>query len=187
MKLAALLRQLLDDGTRSLVQLVNDPDDADSIKLVFTVRGDEYGPNIGGWHPIAPTGDGRPVVDLGLEAFLNWTVVNHWHGNDQEDSQELSVRNLIKYIAEVAGAIHHGEPKKRWQKALAEYGEMARYQTATGQYSGPVFCLIEVAGVARKALEPLRKKVAGKASAVERMTGRARKIPSEPEAVDTTS
>ena len=89
-------------------------------------------------------------------------------------SRKISVRELVKYLANVDGGVHRSRPDKAWQKAIAEYGETTAYQTATGQYTGPVFCVIDVAAVARAGLEPLRGRIAARTSAVERATGRTR-------------
>jgi hypothetical protein len=180
LRIAAPLRQLFLDGSRSLVAQVND-EPPDDVELVFAVRDDLPDANVAGWYPIQPTGDGRPVADVDLDGFLGLTIIRHWPDNDQTKSRELTVRELILHLANVEGGVHRGEPDKAWQKALAEYGETVTYQTQTGQYTGPAFSIIGVVAVARKGLEPLREKVSERTSPVERATGRARQRPPKPE------
>lgn len=48
--------------------------------------------------------------------------------------------------------MHWGLSNESWQEALAEYCLGTSYQTADGQYTGGVFCLIDVARVAPRGL-----------------------------------
>ena len=99
--MAWLLRRLFHPAGRSLVSHVNrEP----SVDLSFKVRDDMPGPNVGGWMPILPTRDGRPTVELTTPEFLKRTAVVVWPGNDQSLRREISVFQLIWFLANKGGA-----------------------------------------------------------------------------------
>jgi hypothetical protein len=160
-RLAAPLRQVFLDGQRSLVSKVND---GQAVKLVFTVRADIH-ESIAGWHPIEPSNDERPTLDVDLDGFLERMIVNYWPDNDQMKAQPISVARLIKYLANVDGGVHRSRSDTAWQRWLEDYGATQAYETAHGRYIGPAFCLIGVAGVARTGLEPLRTHVEARTTA----------------------
>jgi hypothetical protein len=171
--MAWLLRRLFHPPARSLVALVNSDSQTD---LLFEVRDDIPPPeaNVVGWVPIRPTGDGRATVQLGTDSFLKRLAVVLWPGNDPSLRREISVKELILFLANTDGAVHWSRPNNPLECALADFRDMATYQTADGQYSGGVFCLIDVARVARAGLEPLRARLEQSTSLVERKTGSSR-------------
>jgi hypothetical protein len=172
--MAWLLRRLFENGSRSLVSQVNvDP----VIDLVFTVRDDIAIEHVAGWIPLAPTNDGAATVDLGLDGFLQRTAIVVWPGNDQSKRREISVKQLVLWLANNEGAVHLTESREGWKLALAEYRDTASYQTADGLYRGGVFDLTWVARVARDGLEPLRELVAGRIAARDDAAGRTPRWP----------
>jgi hypothetical protein len=172
--MAWLLRRLFHPPARSLVSLVNEPPDGPHLALAFTVRDDFQGlppPSVVGWIPIRPTGDGRATLDLTVPEFLSRFAVVVWPGNDQRERREVTVKQLILFLANNDGAVHWSRPNNPVEEALAEFRDTASYQTADGQYSGGVFSLIDVARVARDGLEPLRAELDRRISTFERVTG----------------
>ena len=158
--IAWLLRKLILDGKyRSLVSHLGAENE-----LEFDVREDISPPGVAGWLWIRPTGDGRPVTRADLAAFLDRPVLSLWPENDRERECRLSVRQTIGFLANKWGAVHWEEPRddwKAWQRALAEYSVIESFsvQTARGEYTGGVFCLTEIAQVARAGLDPLVRRV----------------------------
>lgn len=153
--IAWLLRRLFQPDGHSLVSLANA---GPTLDLSFGVR-DDMPPteaNIAGWMRILPTNDGRPTVELPTSEFLNRTTIVTWPGNAPERRCEISVKRLILFLANKDGAVHWSKPKTAWERALAEFRDWNSFQTANGEYTGGVFCLIDVARVARAGLEPLR-------------------------------
>ena len=73
------------------------------LELVFTVRNDMSVDGVAGWIPIAPTGDGRPTVDLDFKSFMKRTAIVVWPGNDQSKRREIGVRQLYALAGEQRG------------------------------------------------------------------------------------
>jgi hypothetical protein len=154
--MAWLLRRLFHNGSRSLVSQVNaDPE----VELVFTVRDDIATEHVAGWIPIEATGDGRQTVDLPLDGFLKRTAIVVWPWNDQSQRREISVSQLILWLANNEGAVHLSDSREPSERALAEFRDHLTVETAAGDYTGGVFALTGIARVARTTLEPLRAQV----------------------------
>jgi hypothetical protein len=156
--MAWLLRRLFHPAGRSLTAQVIEGLEQEGVKvdLSFEVRDDMPSQNVAGWMPILPTGDGRPTLELSTPEFLQRTALVVWPDNVQSRRIEISVERLILFLANIDGAVHLEQPDHAWQIGLAEFRDGASYTTADGQYTGGVFCLIDVARVARAGLEPLR-------------------------------
>ena len=172
--MAWLLRRLFHNGSRSLVGQVNAESE---VEFVFTVRDDIWVEGIAGWIPIAPTNDGRQTADIGLTDFLRRTAIVVWPGNDQSKRREISVSQLILWLANNEGAVHLSPSRKPWELDLAEYRDGFSYQTAHGKYTLGVFALSGIGQVARAGLEPLRLLVAERVAERERLAGRTRVKP----------
>jgi hypothetical protein len=95
--IAWLLRRLFLGGRRSLIDLVNHG--PGHIDLRFEVRDEMFQtdptPNIAGWWPMRPTGDGRPTAELSMTDFLARPGLVIWPGNDPTLRRDVSVRALI--------------------------------------------------------------------------------------------
>ena len=166
--MAWLLRKLFRGGARSLVSLV-DPEG--ETEPAFTVWAWEVAPTHHGWVPLSPTAEYVPTAELTLAEFLRRTCVVVWEENNQSRRHEISIRDLIDFLANNWGAVHLSRPNAASERALWDFCWDQSVTTADGQYTGGVFCLIEVARVARLGLEPLRERLDATVSYVERKTG----------------
>lgn len=149
---AWLLRKLLLNGRRSLLAAVADRRGAEVSFRVIDVRPEE---TIQLWGPegnLVPQ-SGEPVRALVLNDFLRWIVIVARLGKAR-----LTVKDLILYLANVAGAVHIGPPQSPKEKVLAEYSGMRRFGPGW-QYSGGVSAIREIGEVVLDALGDLREMV----------------------------
>lgn len=161
MHIAALLRKLLLDDTR-LVDTVNrtrrvryrfhansrlPPNDPG---LVFWSIQDGLDPDTA-----APL-QGNDVRDLTRDQFLSLVII-------VIRGELLTIADIVRYLANVAGAVHHGTPTTPKEVALASLEPSVRL----AGYSPEVRSLLAVARVVTKALQPVRRAVEQDQSPVE--------------------
>lgn len=147
---AALLRKLLLDGT-SLLDSVNR---SRRVKIRFHANHrqppDDPAPTSWSIQDGLDPDTAAPlrrnnIVELGRDAFLGVTIIVH-------DGVRLSVADVVRYVANVAGGVHLGTPTGPKEVALASLGQSMR----VGGYPPELRSLLSVARVVSKALQPLR-------------------------------
>jgi hypothetical protein len=149
--IAALLRRLLLDQT-PLVDRVNR---SRRLKIVFLVR-DRNAPSSNGpitWAALdgfdpetsRPVGE---VIELERDGLLARVILHH-------EGTDFTVRDVITYLADVAGGIHFGEPSEERERVLAEIGEFLQFR----DLSLVLGSLLAVSRVVLKGLQPLRETV----------------------------
>ncbi len=150
--IAGLLRKLfLDDNP-----LVDQINRAHRIKLQFEVTASFNKPEDGDKNSVWSMQDGldpetaapgKKRLSLSRDQFLQ-AVVAMVHGTS------YSVRDVVQYEANVAGAVHAGSAKTEKEKALQALGQLS-----LGGYQPALRQLLAIARVTLKALAPLRSAV----------------------------
>jgi hypothetical protein len=92
----------------------------------------------------------RPIESVGLEAFLHERVMLIEH-------QDITVRDLIDHLANVAGGVHAGKAREDHSHMLNLISE----QLEIGGMNSPIRCLRGIVIVVAKALKPLRDAIVG--------------------------
>lgn len=90
-----------------------------------------------------------PVESVGIEAFLHERVMIYL-------GEDVTVRDLIDHLANVAGGVHAGKARTPRDQKLNEMGE----QITLGGFDAPIRCLRGIAVVVVGALSPLRDAIA---------------------------
>lgn len=153
MHIAALVRKLLLDDTRLVdtvnrsrrVQIrfhANERQPPDMPGLVFWSIQDGLDPDTA-----APLRHNNPR-DLTRDQFLAVTIM-------VVRGERLTVADVVRYLANIAGAVHLGTPTTAKQMALAS----AASAVQIGGHPPETRSLLSVARVVTKALEPLRRAV----------------------------
>ncbi len=88
------------------------------------------------------------VADLSRDQFLGVTIIVH-------QDVRLTVADVIRYVANVAGGVHLGTPTEPKEMALASLSASIQ----VGGYSPELRSLIPVARVVSKGLQPLRASI----------------------------
>ena len=150
LQIAGLLRKLLLDDTR-LVDAVNR-----SRRVKYRFRANERqapgDPSLVFWSiqdgldpdTAAPFRTNN-VRDLTRDKFLAVTII-------VVRGERLTVADVLRYLANVAGAVHIGSPTTSKELALASLASSIQ----VGGYSPEVRSLLAVARVVTKALQPIR-------------------------------
>ena len=73
--------------------------------------------------------------------------------------EQISVRDLIKFVANYEGVVHKARPDTPKMKALWDYNWGARVSTPQGQFTGAAYALLPVARLVLDGLSPLREQV----------------------------
>jgi hypothetical protein len=157
--MAWLLRKLLLNGQRSVVAMVAE---GRSAPVRFRVRDNgEVSEIVYGWLPVEWPGGDVPDVELDVKGFLRHPVaqVRPLPARGYDEVHRITVTQLILFVANNLGAVHVGGPDDPWERAFWDFCWSASYSIREGQYSGGVMCLIDVARVVRKGLEPLRAEI----------------------------
>lgn len=152
MKIAAILRLLLVDGT-PLVDRVNRHM---HIRLRFVVNNCQPPQNPtptfwsvqDGLDPNTGVPGLRSVIELTKDQFLAQPLM-------LIEGLEISVLQLIRHLAHVEGAVHKGVPKTAEEKAISAI----RSELLIGGFPPDVRALISVGRVVRQTLEPLRARI----------------------------
>jgi len=153
LNMAWLLRKLLLDEF-PLVHVVNR---SRRIPLRFIVNDESPPPGIIGWgltdafYP-DPAWENIPTVELTFDEFLRRTVL-------VESRQTISVRDLVRFLANNYGAVHTTPAHDPKSEALRDAAWGSRISTGRGNFSGPVYSLIAVARVVLSGLDDLRVEV----------------------------
>lgn len=92
---------------------------------------------------------GKPRKTLSRDQFLQETVALVF-------GRKYTVRDVIQFEANIAGAVHAGSPKSEKEKALHQLNQIV----GIGGYSPALRQLLAIARVSLKALEPLQTAVA---------------------------
>ena len=151
---AWLLRKLLLDEQ----PLVHRANRSRRFKLKFLMYDDQPPEGIEGWGPgyfLWPdpkNQSGRPIVELTLDQFLSRpTLVAFGH--------IITVRDLIKFMANYEGAVHTTVPNDEKTKALwdTRWGETR--VGPEGQYGGCIHELIAIGRIVLDGLDDLRTQV----------------------------
>jgi hypothetical protein len=150
---ALLLRKLLLDGA----PLVHQVNRARRLKLTFRMRDETPEPGLLGWGPgesLWPNSNygQSAVVDLNLSQFLSRPTL-------VADGHVISVRDLINFMANYAGAVHASRPDDPKTEALwhVRWGEM-RFGP-TGPYGGCIYELIAIGRITIDGVQDLRTQV----------------------------
>jgi hypothetical protein len=147
--MAGIIRQLLLDGT-PLVHKINS---TYHVKLVFRVGDFSIQPDR--FTAVLELGDGldpdtsrpgKPVRERNLDGFLGHKLIYMRGGQVSH-----SVRDVIKFAAEVAGGIHHTQNPERANKLLADFGAIFQ----VGGLPGGIRQLQAIGRVTLKGLAPL--------------------------------
>jgi hypothetical protein len=153
---AWLLRKLLLDEQ----PFVHRANRSRRLKLKFRMYDDQPPEGIEGWGPgyfLWPDPEnqsGRPTVELTLDQFLSRpTLVAFGH--------IITVRDLIKFMANYEGAVHTTVPNDEKTKALwdTRWGETR--VGPEGQYGGCIHELIAIGRIVLDGLDDLRTQVEG--------------------------
>jgi hypothetical protein len=145
---AALLRKLLLDSSR-LVDIVNRQRRI-RIRYVANRRQPPTDPPPIFWSVqdgLDPTTarPGSQPEELSLDQLLSVTII-------RVEGVDLNVRDVVDYLANVAGAVHIGQPRTAQHAALAS----VEASISVGGYPPAVRSLLAVARVVSRALQPLR-------------------------------
>jgi hypothetical protein len=158
--IAASLRKLLLDA-HPLVHLVNStrthklrfvancqPEDAASLRAKLARTGAFVWARQDGFDPHTARAGTLPPAELNLRGLLACVVVM-WRG------YEVTVGELIAYVAHIAGAVHVGKPRTAKEIALVDMAQRTRAGEAT-----PVVAQLQAIGrVVLRGLAPLRETV----------------------------
>lgn len=151
LKSSALLRHLIIDGN----PLVHQVNKKYKEKLIFETipEVDEGLFNIQGLHGfINPSpevfGDKVNRSQLNLQNFLNYQCIIH-------NGKSYSVREVVKYCANIAGGVHLGEPKTDKEKLLNIWDQSLRFL----DMEHTLLTLREISKVVLHALTPLVNRV----------------------------
>jgi hypothetical protein len=164
--MALLLRKLLLDD----VPLVHAANRHRRLRIQFKLT--ELTPPLGvenwalneAFHP-SGADSGQATVELNLDQLLKRTVLVAF-------GEHISVRELIKFLAQHYGAVHASPADDEKTRALRDEAWGARITTPKGQYSGPVHALAAVAHVVLDGLSPLREQVTAQTRGWRRGLGR---------------
>lgn len=146
--IAALLRKLLLDSSR-LLDLVN-RERRIRIRYVANRRHPPTDPPPIFWSvqdgldPNTALARSQPE-ELALDQLLSVTII-------RIEGVDLSVHDVVDYLANVGGAVHLGQPRTPKQTALASIESTIK----VGGYPPAVRSLLAVARVVSRALQPLR-------------------------------
>jgi hypothetical protein len=151
-QIAALLRKLLLDGSR-LVDTVNG---IQRLPLRFraNVRQPPDVPGLVFWSiqdgldPDTALSLRGNTADLTRDQFLGLTII-------LVGGERLTVADIVRYLAHIAGAVHIGTPTTAKEKALAAMSTSIQ----VGGYSPEVRSMLAVARVVTKTLQPLRRAI----------------------------
>lgn len=91
-----------------------------------------------------------PIESVGLEAFLHERVMIY-------RGEDVTIRDLIDHLANVAGGVHAGKARDPHNLALNQMSD----EIMLGGLDSPIWCLRGVAAVVVDALTPLRDAIAG--------------------------
>jgi hypothetical protein len=153
LQIAGLLRKLLLDDTR-LVDAVNR-----SRRVKYRFRTNERqppgDPSVDFWSiqdgldpdTAAPLRTNN-VRDLTRDQFLAVTIIIF-------RGERLTIADVLRYLANIAGAVHLGSPTTPKEMALASLASSIQ----VGGYTPEVRSLLSVARVVTKALQPLRRAI----------------------------
>jgi bacterioferritin-associated ferredoxin len=146
-----LLRQLLMDGEKSLVDLVNRPH---KLKIVYEIadHGDGFKPNSQRqWINISKSDDWK-TKNVNREAFIKAPICC-WDGHI------YNVGDLIDYYSHFLGGIHAGVPKDEKEILFIQISHSFPFIKDWPSYS-----FHNVVSITLKALEPLENVIKGHAS-----------------------
>jgi hypothetical protein len=153
---AWLLRKLLLDEQ----PLVHRANRSRRLKLKFRMYDDQPPEGIEGWGPgyfLWPdpkNQSGRPIVELTLDQFLSRpTLVAFAH--------VITVRDLIKFMANYEGAVHSTVPNDEKTKALWDMRWGETRIGPEGQYGGCIHELIAIGRIVLDGLDDLRTQLEG--------------------------
>ena len=96
------------------------------------------------------------IQEVSREEFLNIIVIIAY-------GERISIREIIRYTAHVAGGVHSGSPKDDKDRIM---NDMAQ-RFYIGGYQGGLMQLLSISRIVRKALEPLRVIVEAEVKSLE--------------------
>jgi hypothetical protein len=152
---AGLLRKLLLDE-QPLIDLANRPPTR-RMRIRYEIVDQQPPPGAHGWvpngnlHPGAPTGGS--MVSLSRDAFLARPVLVAF-------GETISVRELIKFMANIQGAVHVTRPSSPKDEALWEFAWGTRFILPHAQYSGGIHDLVGIGKIVLDAVTALPEVVA---------------------------
>lgn len=91
-----------------------------------------------------------PIESVPLEAFLHERVMIYM-------GEDVTVRDLIDHLANVAGGVHAGKAREPHNEKLNQMAE----EIMLGGIDSPIRCLRSIVVVVVEALRPLRDAIAG--------------------------
>ncbi len=149
---AWLIRKLIVDSP-SLLSRVNR---SRRVKLVFRVNGIQPPPTISGWSPgefLDPVAaSATTVVELTLARFLAYpTIVAFGH--------TISVKYLVKFMANIEGAVHISPLNDTKSSALAAHRWAESRSDPRGQYGGCIHELVAIGRILLAATSDLRQRI----------------------------
>jgi hypothetical protein len=150
---AGLLRKLLLDRW-PLIDQVNRPPTR-QLDISYEVVDQRPPPAAYGWMlngGLYPDAHRRqlPTVALTRGEFLRCPVLGAF-------GETFTVRELIKFMANVHGAVHAGKPRSRKEEALAEFVQGTRLTVHHGSYSGGIHDLAGIGKITLAAVSDLRQ------------------------------